>query len=299
MTAEQVRAALRAVTRRMVEGAPYDELTATLDAVAAMPGADELRVEIAGRRLALLEVHHRDATERDRVLGATMPDLAAVPMAERVRWIIGACRYPELAERYLRPLLPELQTATQNDPENIQAQQALWLARRALGDDRPHEGLDARTEGEGPEVEELPPWTPPWPPAVDVGLDVVRWLIVGRRSYVEISEALDAVLALPGGELAAGRVANERALMVTHHNRDDAEAERVLEQIAPVLATFALRDRASAVSLVCVGRPALAEKYMPALIAELEEDLRRSPDAEGEQVLKGIKRGLERTRAAG
>jgi len=38
---------------------------------------------------------------------------------------------------------------------------------------------------------------------------------------------------------------------------------------------------------------------VPALIAELEEDLRRSPDPEGEMVLAGIKRGLKATLAGG
>jgi hypothetical protein len=294
MIADHVKEALRAATRRMVEGAPYDELTATLDAIAAMPGADELTAEIAGRRLALLEVFHRDEAERDRVMQAVMNDLSSVPLPERVRWISGAGRYEELVARYLRPLLPELQAAVDRNPDDDRAQEALWLTRRALADVETGASHDEPTDDEEPEEESAS--IPPWPPEVGIGLDVVRMLIVGRRSYEEVSEALDAVMDLPGGELAAGLVANERILLVNHRVQDDAEAERVLTAVAPVLATFSVRDRASAVSLACSGRPALAEKYIPPLIAELEEELRANPDMEGEATLAGIKRNLERTR---
>jgi hypothetical protein len=302
MTAKQVRAAMRALTRRMVEGAPYEELTATMAAIAAMPGADELRAEIAGRRLALLEVHDRDETERERVLREVVPDLAPVPLPERVRWIASACGSSNLAQRYLQPLIPELRALADRDPEVVQAQDALGLVSRALGFvgplHRPDEvAKDEELEDEAVTEDEEPSWIPAWPPEVNVGLDVMRQLIAGRRSYEEISEALDAVLDLPGGEQAAGLIANQRALLVNRRVQDDAEAQRVLMQIAPVLATFSARARASAVSLVCSGRPALAEKYVPPIIAELEEDLRQNPDDAGALELAGIKRVLERTRA--
>lgn len=46
-------------------------------------------------------------------------------------------------------------------------------------------------------------------------------------------------------------------------------------------------------------RPALAERYIPPPVDELEDELRQRPDAEGERVLAGIKRVLERARAGG
>jgi hypothetical protein len=59
------------------------------------------------------------------------------------------------------------------------------------------------------------------------------------------------------------------------------------------------RERAQSLSALLSGRPALAEKYVPALVAELEEELRQRPDEGRESVLESIKRGLERTRASG
>jgi hypothetical protein len=299
---EHVRAALRAVTRRMVEGAPYEELSATLDAIATMPGADELRAEIAGRRLALLSVHHRDAAERSHVLAKVAPDIASVPLPERVSWLVGAGREKHLVEPHLRPLLAEIEATAARDPDDAHAQHALWLANAYLGEEQPRRdepGADpGRAEDEEPEAD-APDVPPPWSPEVSAGLEIVRWLLVGRRPYEELSEALDAVLELSGGELAAGLVANRRLILVSHHDRDDAEAERVLAQVAPILATFSVQERAEAVSALCVGRPALAEKYVPPLIAELEEELRQRPDAVGEAMLASIERGLACTRAGG
>jgi hypothetical protein len=107
---DRMRAARRDLTRRMVEGAPYEELTRTLAALEAMPGADP--VQLAGRRLALLSVYHASARERHRVLRAVMPRLAALPARERARWILGACvGHPGLAERYLPAVATELAAA--------------------------------------------------------------------------------------------------------------------------------------------------------------------------------------------
>jgi hypothetical protein len=120
-----------------------------------------------------------------------------------------------------------------------------------------------------------------FPAHIKSGVQVVRWLIVGRRSYEEVVEALDAVLELPGGDVAAPRVATERLIALYLYERDDAEAERVLAQVAPVLAGFTVRDRAQAVSGVCIDRPALAAQYVPPVMAELEEELRQRPDEIG------------------
>lgn len=212
---------------------------------------------------------------------------------------MGAGRHRRLVAPHLRPLLAELQDAAARDPDDARAQHALWLASGYLDEERPRRdeprGDTEPAEDEAAEAE-VPDWIPPWSPEVSAGLEVVRMLIVGRRSYEEMTEALDAVLELPGSEMAAGLIANRRLLMVSHYGRDDAEAERVLAQVAPVLATFPVQERAESISALCAGRTALAEKYVPALIAELEEELRRSPEPEGEMVLAGIKRGLERTR---
>jgi hypothetical protein len=133
-----------------------------------------------------------------------------------------------------------------------------------------------------------------WTPEVERGMEIVRRVVVARRPYQEISDALDAVLELPGGDLAVGRVATERVVAV--HDQDDAEAERVLSLIAPALATFSAVDRADAVSLVCLDRPALAERYVPAAIADLEDELRQRPDEDCDRMLTVVRSRLERSR---
>ena len=302
MSIDEVRAALRALTRRMVEGASYEELTTTLDAIAAMPGADELRPEIAGRRLALLQVHHRDEAERARVLRDAGPDIDSVPLSERVSWIVGAGRDRAIVEPHLRPLLAEIRAAAEHAPDDAHAQHALWLASVYLDEDRqgpepreePEEDEDEDAEEEGEEFET------PWLENVEVGLEVARSLVVARRPFEEIVEALDAVLELPNGEQAAGLVANEKILMLVHCDRDDAEAERVLAEVAPVLATFTAQERAESLSPLLSGRRVLAAKYAPALIVELEEELRRDPGkGEVADTLARLRSSLERARAGG
>jgi hypothetical protein len=102
---------------------------------------------------------------------------------------------------------------------------------------------------------------------------------------------------LPGSEPAAGAIASQRLVLLGVYERDDAEAERVLERVAPFLARLSAAQRADAILDMCLGRPTLAEKHLPPLIAELEEELRANPDMEGETTLAGIKRNLERIRA--
>jgi hypothetical protein len=300
MSIDEVRAALRALTRRMVEGASYEELTATLDAIAAMPGADELRPEIAGRRLALLQVHHRDEAERARVLRDAGPDIDSVPLSERVSWIVGAGRDRAIVEPHLRPLLAEIRAAAEHGPDDAHAQHALWLA--SVYRDENRQGPEPREEPEEDEEadEEGEECETPWPENVEVGLEVARRLVVARRPFEEIVEALDAVLELPDGEQAAGLVANEKILMLVHCDRDDAEAERVLAEVAPVLATFTAQERAESLSPLLSGRRALTAKYAPALIVELEEELRRDPgNGEVADTLARLRSSLERARAGG
>ena len=71
----------------------------------------------------------------------------------------------------------------------------------------------------------------------------------------------------------------------------------MLAQVAPVLAEFTVRDRAQAVSGVCIDRPALAAQYVPPVMAELDEELRQRPDEIGTQTLAAIRRSFERTMA--
>jgi hypothetical protein len=279
-----VRAELRALTRRMVEGAPYDELTRALDALAAVPGADA--AEIAGRRLALLSVYHRNARERDRVLRAALPNLTALPVRARARWVLGVCvGHLGLAEGYLPTTAAELDTAGETG-EAARLRERLQHERDTA---RPRR-KQRRSAAEESAVT--------FPPHIKAGLEVVRWLHVGRRTYREINEALDAILDLPGSAVAAPRVATERLIALVVHEQGDDEVERVLVEVAPVLATFPARDRALGVARACAGRPALAERYLPAAIAALEGELQQRPDAAGEAALDSVRRIYARTAEA-
>ena len=263
----------------MVEGAPYEELTASLDALAAMPGAD--RTEIAGRRLALLSVCQRDEDERDRALREVTPDLATLPLHERVQWVLGACvGHVSLAERYLPPLIDELD-ATGDTEQAARARDSLDFQRSRE---------EPRRQRREPEESGRR-----FPSRIETGIEVVRWLTVGRRTYREKVEALDAIEELPDSEIAAPRVASERLMALYLDGQDDTEAERVLAQVTPTLAQLTIRDRASAIANACSGRPALAAKHMPGLIAELQNELRLRPDEVGEKILASVRRNFEHT----
>lgn len=265
MTTEHVRASLRALTRRMVEGASYDDLTEALDALSAIPGADELRAEIAGRRLALLAVHHRDAAERARVLMAAMPDLEAVPLAERVSWIAGAGQERSVVAPLLAPLLPSIEAEVARAPDDERAERALWLARAYL-DEPEDQGKDQAADV----VADATPAGPMWPENVTTGMEVVRWLIAARRPYEEVVEALDAVADLPGAAPARVALAGRRLVLLGVYERDDAEVERVLSDAGPALAQLPAEVRADWVLDACMGRPDVIARHVPGLIAVLE-----------------------------
>jgi hypothetical protein len=280
MTAEHVRASLRALTRRMVEGAPYDDLTEALDALSAIPGADELRAEIAGRRLALLAVHHRDAAERARVLMAAMPDLEAVPLAERVSWIAGAGRVRSVVAPLLAPLLPNIEAEVARAPDDERAERALWLVRAYL-DEPEDQGEDQARDV----VADSMSAAPMWPENVTTGMEVVRWLIAARRPYEEVVEALDAVADLPGAAPAKVALAGRMLVLLGVYERDDAEVERVLSAVGPTLAQLPAEVRADWVLDACMGRPNVIARHVPGLITVLEG------------AAQGIEEALQRARS--
>jgi hypothetical protein len=297
VSGDEVRATMRAVTRRMVEGAPYEEVRTALESLAAMPDADEVRREIAGRRIGLLCVYGPDDDEIERVLADVAPVLHELPVRERARWLVGVCsRSPALAERHLRPLLAELRAAVARDPGDRDVERARASVRSAIQDARARGQRGSELPIREPEPE---PSAVVFPPHLEAGWDVVRYLIGGRRTYEEVMEALDALLELPEGEIMRGLVTTERLIQVNLHERDDAEIERVIQAAMPELLTRSMSDRASVISLACAKSRALTEKYVPPLIAELEEELRQRPDKVGRKMLAGIKRSLERTRAGG
>ena len=105
---------------------------------------------------------------------------------------------------------------------------------------------------------------------------------------------------MPVAARATAWLARERLVLVNMYERPDEDLEREIEA---AMRTFAdagepVRQWAFTITAAVMGRPVLAEKYVPPLIAELEEALQQRPDEIGARVLEGIKRGPERTREA-
>jgi hypothetical protein len=250
---------------------------------------------IAREWLDFTQRYHLDEVARERVFDVTAAVYAVQSVGEqswRLRVLCHGC--PALAERYLPPAIHELEDALARDPGDESAAKALEALQETLREARgDHDDEDERTD-----EEQESSWTPP-PEFAARMADVHRLWRMGWP-YEDVIAALDELAAMPFDDPGTQRaIAWERFAMVSVYDERDDEIEQVIQRTAPVLADVPVKHRASSISAACSGRPTLAEKYVPALIAELEEELRRSPDAEGEQVLVGIKRNLERTRAGG
>jgi hypothetical protein len=283
-----IKTALRGVHRLWVAGRPYDEVVAALDAVASMPEASdpEAATMLAWERLDFAARYDPDDEERERVILQAAPALAAVSTRERAWRIRAVCSNRlTLVERHIPPLIAELEDELRQRPDDV-GDKTLEALKVSLA--------YARGEEQEPPLEPSS-WTPP--PDFKARMKDVRRLMAMRWPYEDVVAALDALAATPSADPTVPlAIAWERFALANVYDRDDAERERVIRETAPVIASVPLQHRASSIASLCSGRLALAERYIPPLVDELEEELRRSPDAEGEQILAGIKRVLERTR---
>lgn len=284
-----IKTALRGVHRLWVSGRPYEEVVAALDAVASMPEASdpESATMIALERLDFAARYDPDDDERERVIQQTAPALAGLSTRERAWRIRAVCsNRPILVERHIPPLIAEVEDDLRQRPGDV-GDKTLEALKLSLA--------YARGEEQEPALEPSS-WTPP--PDFKARLKDVRRLMAMGWPYEDVVAALDALTAMPTAEPTVPlAIAWERFALANVYDRDNEERERVIRDTAPVIASVPLRHRASSIASLCSGRPALAERYIPPLVDELEDELRRSPDAEGEQILAGIKRVLDRTRA--
>lgn len=95
--------------------APYDEIVAALDACERLPGAEQFLPGIWQRRVGALSTFDRPDEERARVLDEYLA--RDEPLQWRAGRVVGCCAdRPELARRYLLPIIAELEAASGTDP---------------------------------------------------------------------------------------------------------------------------------------------------------------------------------------
>jgi hypothetical protein len=146
-------------------------------------------------------------------------------------------------------------------------------------------GLDADGPGERMPVE------------VVEGIRYVYHLRQMGWSFEETVAVLDEVGTLPAAGRCRAQLAFDKIILTNLYDRPDEDMEAAILAALDAYHEDAIMDRATTISAACSGRPALAERYVPDLIARVEEELRERPDEVGEQRLGGMRRSLERTRA--
>lgn len=99
-----------------------------------------------------------------------------------------------------------------------------------------------------------------------------------RAPYDELVAALDACESLPGADAAMPRIVSLRLTLLSLYARSDEECARVLDSGMATLACVPLWRRVYAIAAVCVHRLALAERYLPPLLAALADEQRAAPD---------------------
>lgn len=129
------------------------------------------------------------------------------------------------------------------------------------------------------------------------GIRYVHHLYRMGWPYEETAALLDEVGTLPAAEQCRAQLAFDKIMLTNMYDRPDEDMELAIRAALDAYATGPIANKAATISTACSGRPALAEKYMPGLLAQLEASLREHPDEVGEKMLEGMRRSLERTRA--
>jgi hypothetical protein len=284
-----LRAVLRDVHRMIVHQRPYEEVAATLDAAAALPHAADLDAAalIARERHATLWRYAVSDEEVARVLAITATELETLPTSERASLLQWACSGRQaLAERYLAPLLAELEERAPDSTGTIEQLRAeLSIGRGEL------QPVEEEEDEEGDE-KKFP----------EEFIDGIRYAYRLRRMgwpYEDVIAVLDEVGTLPSAAEFAGQLAVDRIVVTSMFRRPDEDMEREIERALQAEAESPAWIRAMTVMNACDGRLTLAERYMPELIADAETELREHPDEVAQQYLNGVKIKLERTRAGG
>lgn len=132
---------------------------------------------------------------------------------------------------------------------------------------------------------------------VEMELRRIDQRTAARAPYDELVAALDACESLPGADAAMPRIVSLRLTLLSLYARSDEECARVLDSGMATLERVPLWRRVYAIAAVCVHRLALAEQYLPPLLAALEEEQRAAPaDTRTAQAIEHVALVLRRTR---
>lgn len=277
---------------------PYSEIERDLDAVAAMPEAavPEMQDLLARERLRLLHYCGASDQEIERVLQSHAATLAVMPAFERL-WTLRNITWghPELAERYLTPMLAEVTNAIERD----MIESALSVVRgesQVRGYEREaawdHDfGLaiahsEVESESDRLASEELLR-----------GIRYTRRLQQLGWPYEEVLGALDELSARPEAAGFSSWIASDRLTVADMYQRPAEDMEEQIQRAMTVFQGQPIKEWAHIISSACSKYPTLAEKYLPPLIAELAEELRGRPDPEGEEMREYLEEDLELARS--
>jgi hypothetical protein len=96
-----------------------------------------------------------------------------------------------------------------------------------------------------------------------------------RAAYDALVAALDACSAMPGSEAFAPGIAQRRLVATDVYKRTEDECERALQEVLRIEPDLVRRVMSTLSS--CKERPALLARYMPYLMAELEQAVHDDP----------------------
>jgi hypothetical protein len=287
------RALLATVHRLVVHQRPYEEVTAALDTAAALPEAadPDAATLIALERLEAAFLYSVSDDEVERVLEMTATERSKLPTSESAWLLRSVCMgRPALAERHLAPLLAELES---REVEDEGAAKTVDLLRRELSVMRGEPQEDDEDDDIEDEIENEVDLAP------EEFAASLRYAYRLKRMgwpYDDVIAVLDEVAARPVAAGYQGWIMRDRLMLTDMYQRPDEDMDRLLKDAMVAFAAEPVKHRASTIAAACSERPALAERYIPPLVDELEQELRRSPDPEGAATLAGIERVLQRAR---
>jgi hypothetical protein len=274
---------------------PYSEIVRDLDAVAAMPEVADPQVQALLARDRLRFLHYcADVSDEEieRVLQSQTPTLATMSTSER-RWTLQNVTWGrrDLAERYLGPMLAE----TEDESERNIIENALSVARgesQAKGYEREGAwdfdfGLMVAHSGTESESERLASRNIRYA----YRLQQLGW------PYEEVLTAWDELTAEPRDAGVANWIVHNRLMVTVEYQRPAEDMEHEIQRAMQVFARQPIKDWAHMISSACSTYPTLAEKYLPPLIAEFEEELREQPDPDDQRELDYIRDDLEHARS--
>lgn len=274
---------------------PYSEIVRDLDAVAAMPEAADPEVQelLARDRLRLLhDCADVSDDEIERVLQSQAATLATMSTSERL-WTLRDVTWGrrELAERYLTPVLAEVEQEIERDV----IETALSVAH-------------GESQAKGYEREGA--WDH------DFGLAVARSEVeseskrLASRSiryayrlqqlgfpYEEVLAAWDGLMGKPMDTGFANWIVHNRLTVTVEYQRPAEDMEREIQRAMKMFADQPIKDWAHMISSACSTYPTLAEQYLPPLIAQLLLELGDQPDLDDQQMIDWIRDDLERARS--